>query len=64
MTKRIKPGQLHIINTVLYRAKTAENGCHGCDLNSIKLCPCITDLRKDTPKYDCRLSGIIFKKVQ
>ena len=58
----MKPGQFATIHNTLYRCTRGTNGCEGCDLNSIKLCPNIVG-KGEQPKYDCNLSGIIFKKV-
>lgn len=60
---KLKPGQIHTIHGTRYRAKRSENHCQGCDLNSIKLCPNIVDLRTEKQPYDCILSGVIFKKL-
>ena len=59
----IKPGQFATINGTVYRAKKRSDGCKGCDLDSLTLCPCIVDRRHEEPKYNCALSDIIFKKV-
>ena len=59
----IKPGQFANFNGILYRAKKRVDGCKGCDLDSITLCPCIVDHRHEEPKYNCALLDIIFKKV-
>ena len=59
----MRAGQFAIIRGTLYRAKNRVNGCHGCDLNSLTMCPCIVDRRREKPKYNCSLLDIIFKKV-
>lgn len=60
---QIKPGQFATINGTLYRAKKRVDGCKGCDLDSLILCPCVVDRRFESPKYNCELLNIIFKKV-
>ena len=62
MTKFIKNGQLLTINNCVYKARKRKNGCHGCDLNDISLCPCITDIRHEK-RYDCSMYGVILKRV-
>lgn len=61
--KTPKPGQFCTINGVVYRAKKRINGCRGCALDNIVLCPSIIDLRYNTSKFDCSLNNIILVKV-
>lgn len=50
MYKTSKPGQIAYINGIPYRAKKRTLGCKGCALDSINLCPNITDKRYETEK--------------
>ena len=61
--KKIKAGQLCTINETVFRAKNATDGCQGCDLNNIFLCPNVVDRRFSEPTYSCSIDGIIFKKI-
>ncbi len=58
----MKPGQLCTINNVVYRAKKRTYGCTGCALNSIDMCPEITDFRSQR-KINCDIHGIILIRV-
>ena len=40
-----------------------KNGCEGCALNEIYLCPSIRDIRYDTFNPECAANGIIFVKA-
>lgn len=62
MTKYIKPGQLITINNCVYKAYKRVNGCQGCDLNDLSLCPCITDKRHEQ-KYNCMTYMTILKRL-
>ena len=62
-TLLIKPGRLLTINNCVYRSKKRVNGCHGCDLNSFDMCPCIVDRRRGEPRYDCATYEIILKRL-
>lgn len=59
----LKPGNLATIHNTVYRAKKRTNGCEGCDLNDFFRCPMIVDKRREEPKIDCLLHGVILKKV-
>lgn len=61
--KTPKPGQLYTINGVLYRAKRRTDGCFGCSLNSVLLCPNVVDARNGHKPFDCNNYDIIFVKV-
>ena len=60
---KLKPGQLCTINDVVYRAKKRANGCFGCALNDIVLCPNVVDGRNGFPRLQCSVDNIILKKV-
>jgi len=60
--KTPKPGQFTMINGILYRAKRRTDGCKGCDLDDITLCPNVTDSRTGDKPLECSLSDIILKK--
>lgn len=61
--KILKPGQLITIKNIRYRVKKREDGCKGCALDDITLCPCVVDRRLGgEPKYNCFASGIILKR--
>lgn len=62
MTKYIKNGQLITIGTCVYKARRRINGCHGCDLNDITLCPCIADSRSER-RYDCSMYDVLLKRL-
>ena len=61
--KTPKPGQLCTINNVVYRAAKRTNGCIGCALNNILICPRIVDSRNGTPPIDCYTEQIILKRL-
>ena len=63
-TLKLKPGQLITLNNTVYQAKSRENGCQGCDRNSINLCPMIVDRRFEEPRYDCETYGVILKRIK
>ena len=61
--KRYKPGQIVSIGDgSLYRAKRRTSGCEGCDLNDLRLCPCVRDKRAK-PVINCGLDNIVLKKT-
>lgn len=64
MTTILKPGRLITLNNAVYQAKLRENGCEGCDRNSINLCPMIVDRRFEEPRYDCKTYGVILKRIK
>lgn len=59
----LKPGRLATINNVVYRAHKRVDGCKGCDLDDIFLCPAITDSRNPDKKINCALDNIILKRL-
>ena len=60
--KTPKPGQFCTINKRVYRAKHRTNGCAGCALNDLIMCPNITDFRS-RPVLECALNDIILVRV-
>lgn len=63
--KTPKPGQFCNINGAIFRAKKRVNGCEGCALNDLLLCPNIVDSRTNDEKpLECLENNIIFVKVQ
>lgn len=60
--KTPKPGQWFKLNDTVYRAMKRTNGCEGCILDDIILCPNIVDSRNGTPPLDCELNNIILTK--
>ena len=61
--KTPKPGQLCTINNAVYRAKRRINGCYGCALNSIVMCPNVVDSRNGHPLLECAINDIILVRV-
>lgn len=61
--KTPKPGQFCTINNEVYRAKRRTDGCTGCALDDLILCPNITDFRDKKPVLECALNDIILVKV-
>lgn len=61
--KTPKNGQFCTINGVTYRGKKRENGCKGCALDDLLMCPNIVDRRKEKPPLDCALNDIILVRV-
>lgn len=59
-----KPGQLVTINKIVYRAVKRQDGCLGCDLNDIILCPMVVDRRFEEPKINCALHDVILKRIK
>lgn len=60
--KHYKPGQFASIRGIVYRAHKRTDGCKGCVLDDLLLCPCIIDKRYEQRTIDCSLDGIIFKR--
>lgn len=60
--KTPKPGQFCTINKTLYRAKRRTDGCFGCALDNIFLCPNVVDCRSKKT-LQCAANGIILVKV-
>ena len=60
--KHYKPGQIVSVNGENYRAKKRTNGCTGCVLNDLFLCPCVTN-KKEIKPLDCSLDEIILVNV-
>lgn len=61
--KHYKSGQIvNIGDGFLYRAHHRTNGCEGCDLNDLRLCPCVRDKRSQ-PIINCGLDDIILKRT-
>lgn len=61
--KVLKPGQFFWFNKKCYRVKRRTDGCNGCALNQIYLCPTIRDVRYSGFNPECAANGIIFVKV-
>lgn len=61
--KTPKPGQLCTINNTVYRARKRHNGCEGCSLNSLILCPNIVDSRNGKQLLECAITNIILVKI-
>jgi hypothetical protein len=61
--KTPKPGQFCTVNGVLYRGKKRTEGCKGCALDDLIMCPNITDSRNGTPALECAINDIILVKV-
>lgn len=62
--KTPKPGQFAWVNGTLYQARKREAGCYGCDLDSLLLCPNVTDSRSGHNRpLQCSINNIILKKV-
>ena len=61
--KHYKPGQFYCLNDVLYPAKRRTDGCKGCALNDLSMCPNIVDSRFGTKPLGCSLDDIIFVRV-
>lgn len=60
--KTPKPGQFFKFNDSVFRVRKRTNGCKGCVLNNIILCPNIVDSRNGTPPLDCESWDIILTK--
>ena len=61
--KHYKPGQLCMINGMLYRAKKRTLCCQGCALDDILKCPNIGTPKNEENPYACSIDDIIFVKV-
>lgn len=61
--KKLKPGQFIWFHKKCYRVKKRTNGCTGCVLNQIYLCPSIRDIRYAGFNPECAANGIIFVDV-
>lgn len=59
--KPLKPGRFATINSVVYRAKARTDGCKGCDLDDLTLCPGVKI--KGESMINCAIDGIILKKI-
>lgn len=60
--KHYKPGQIISINDTNYRAKRRTNGCEGCVLNDILLCPGVV-IKNVGKALDCSTDDIILTNV-
>lgn len=60
MGKKIKPGWFYYANGLQYQARKRTNGCEGCSLKSIILCPNVP-FNQNAP--DCEQNGIILVKT-
>jgi len=56
--KRIKPGQIYVHNGSFLRAKKKIDGCTGCVLNNLLLCPNLKGMNGP----DCEENNIVFVK--
>nr|DAE46242.1 MAG TPA: ATP-binding sugar transporter [Caudoviricetes sp.] len=63
MRKKPKPGQFFSVNGKVYRVMKRTNGCDGCVLNQIYLCPSIRDIRYNSFNPECAANGIIFVDI-
>ena len=61
--KTPKPGQLTVIDGIYYRAHKRTNGCYGCALKSIVLCPNVVDARNGVKPLECATNNIILKRA-
>lgn len=61
--KPLKPGQICTIDGYVFRAKRRTNGCEGCALDSLILCPNIVDSRNGVRQLDCTIDGIILQRI-
>lgn len=61
--KKPKPGQFCYINNKLFRFAKRTNGCIGCVLNEIWLCPAIVDRRYNNVPFNCAGDGVIIVNV-
>lgn len=60
--KTPKPGQFCTISGITYRAKKRSDGCKGCALDDILMCPNVIDRRAEKP-LKCALYDIILIKL-
>ena len=61
--KKIRPGQFYWHLGHLFRAARRTNGCKGCILDDIIICPNVhTKTNRDT-RPDCEENRIIFVKA-
>ena len=60
--KTPKPGQFVSIQNKVYRAVKRKDGCKGCILDDIYLCPNISDKRYHKT-FNCAENGIIIVKA-
>lgn len=61
--KTPKPGQFCVIDNVYYRARKRVNGCYGCALNNVVLCPNVIDSRNGVPRLECAINNIILQRI-
>lgn len=63
-TKPLKPGQLCVIDDLLYRAIKRKGACENCCFD-FRTCPnaVFANERRD-PKVDCTTHWVAFKKVE
>lgn len=61
--KTPRPGQFTVIHGIHYRAHKRTDGCKGCDLDDICLCPNIVDSRGGKKLLECSLNDIILKRL-
>ena len=58
MSKKLSPGRIYKVNSVIVRAKRQYN-CNGCIFNNPFSCPRVVDVKREIT-CTCREDGIIF----
>ena len=61
--KTPKPGEFFWLNRVLYQARKRKDGCKGCALYDISMCPNVVDSRNGVRELQCQQNNIILTKV-
>ncbi len=61
--KTPRPVQFCTVNGVLFGAKKRTDGCQGCALDDIIMCPNVTDSRNGTPVLERAIKDIILVRV-
>lgn len=56
---KLIPGRLYSHNGKIFRIKKQTNGCVGCALNKIVLCPNIEVTNSTNNHFPCDTNGII-----
>lgn len=63
MTKPLKPGQLCMVDDVLYRAKPRKRGCQGCSFSWLTCPNAPVANEKREPRVDCTTHWVILTKA-
>ena len=59
--KPLKPGRFVTLGSFVYRVKARTDGCKGCDLDNLTICPGVKI--KGQSRINCEIDGVILKRI-